>query len=65
MRPVSCPDDDRVIAYPADSTFDGQWTIQADGTVDINTYQIQTATIENIPWPIFELCRQWLRQKQR
>ena len=55
MRPVSCPDDDRAIVYPADSTFDGQWTIHNDGTVDINTYQIQTATIKNIPRPIPEL----------
>ncbi|KAI4160089.1 MAG: hypothetical protein LQ342_006040 [Letrouitia transgressa] len=55
MRPVSCPDDDRVIVYPADSTFDGQWTIQADGTVPIGTYQIQTASIKNIPWPISDL----------
>ena len=57
MRPVSCPDDDRVIDYSPDSTFDGQWTIQADGTVHINTYQIQTATIKNIPGPISELVR--------
>lgn len=55
MRPVSCPDDDRVIVYPADSTFDGRWTIQADGTIPINTYQIQTLDFKNIPWPISDL----------
>ena len=55
MRPVSCPKDDRVIVHPADSTFDGQWTIKPDGTVPIDTYQVQTQTIKNIPWPISEL----------
>lgn len=54
MRPISCPTDDRVIVYPADSTFDGAWTISS-GTVPINTYEIQTASIKGIDWPISDL----------
>ena len=54
-RPISAPNDDRVIIYPADSTFDGSWDIKPDGTVPIPTYQIQTATIKNLDWPIWAL----------
>lgn len=54
-RPVSCPQDDRVIVYPADSTFDGAWDIKHDGTVHIDTYQIQTAEIKGLDWPISAL----------
>ncbi|KAF2095884.1 hypothetical protein NA57DRAFT_78661 [Rhizodiscina lignyota] len=44
MRPVSCPDDDRVIVYPADSTFDGAWPVD-NGTV----------SIKGLDWPISAL----------
>ena len=54
-RPISAPDDDRVIVYPADSTFDGAWNILFNGTVPIPTYQIQTAEIKNLRWPIWAL----------
>src|SRR5436305_3184723 len=36
MRPISCPNDDRVIVYPADSTFDGAWPVSASGNVHID-----------------------------
>ena len=55
VRPVSGAKDDRVIVYPADSTFDGAWRITADGTVYIHTYEIQTQKLKNIPWPVKEL----------
>ncbi|KAL9608268.1 MAG: hypothetical protein Q9167_006892 [Letrouitia subvulpina] len=55
MRPVSCPDDDRVIVYPADSTFDGQWHIHPDGTVPINPDKIQMASFKNVPTRLIDL----------
>lgn len=55
MRPISCPTDDRIITYPADSTFNGAWPISPGGTVDINTYKMQTASCKGIDWPISAL----------
>ena len=57
MRPISRPEDDRVIVYPADSSFDGAWDISTGGTVHINTYQIQTASIKGTDWPISALLQ--------
>lgn len=55
MRPVSSPEDDKVIVCPADSVFDGVWDISNDNTMSIDTYQIQTAKIKNLDWPIHAL----------
>ena len=57
MRPISCPENDNVIVYPADSTFDGAWPIHSDGTVHIDTYEMQTASIKGIDWPINALLQ--------
>ncbi|KAF4635019.1 hypothetical protein G7Y89_g3074 [Cudoniella acicularis] len=44
-RPISAPGDDRVVVYPADSTFDGAWDID----------QKDLVTIKNLPWDIHSL----------
>ncbi|KAH8812180.1 phosphatidylserine decarboxylase-domain-containing protein [Xylogone sp. PMI_703] len=41
-RPLAGPNDNNVIVFPADSTFDGAWDIQANSHVNI----------KNIEWPI-------------
>lgn len=45
VRPISRPDDDKVIVYPADSTLDGAWDVSKDGTV----------SIKGLDWPFSAL----------
>ncbi|KAH6680762.1 phosphatidylserine decarboxylase-domain-containing protein [Halenospora varia] len=45
MRPISCPSDDRVVVYPADSTFDGAWGINQNDVV----------TIKGLSWSVNDL----------
>lgn len=56
-RPISSPDDDKVIVCPADATFNGKWDIGINGTVPINTYPIQTANVKLVDWPISALLQ--------
>ncbi|MCJ1259181.1 hypothetical protein MMC24_007017 [Lignoscripta atroalba] len=37
VRPIAAPDDPNVIVFPADSTFDDSWPVQADSMVNIKT----------------------------
>ncbi len=47
QRPVSLPDDDRVIVMPAESAYVGQW--------EINTAEEPSIVVKHIEWPIKEL----------
>lgn len=55
MRPISCPDDDSVVVYPADSMFDDASTIMADNIVSINEDQTNMVDTKTLQWPIQEL----------
>ena len=45
MRPISCPDDDSVVVYPADSTFNSAEPIDSSSNVKI----------KGLEWPIRDL----------
>ena len=65
MRPISNPDDDSVVVYPADSTFDGAWTIWDEdapsphepNTVSIATNVTASVEVKYLDWDIKELLR--------
>ncbi len=45
VRPISSPEDPNVVVFPADSTFDGAWTVDSGDEV----------TIKGLKWPISAL----------
>ncbi|KAK1222007.1 hypothetical protein PQX77_015186 [Marasmius sp. AFHP31] len=45
VRPIASPDDQRIIANPADCTFSGFWPVDENGQV----------TFKNVPWSISQL----------
>ncbi|KAI0363528.1 hypothetical protein BV20DRAFT_121520 [Pilatotrama ljubarskyi] len=44
LRPIDAPDDNTVIVSPTDSTFNGSWEVDSNGTT--------TFTSKGNPWPI-------------
>lgn len=54
MRPISCPGDDSVVVYPADSTFDGSWTIDDNNKVTIANTEPErnSVNVKGLEWPI-------------
>ncbi|KAF4467696.1 phosphatidylserine decarboxylase 2 [Fusarium albosuccineum] len=53
MRPITEPDNDRIIVYPADCTFDGE-------SLDPNMFSVERdglVYIKNVPWSIKSLLQ--------
>ncbi|KAF1846234.1 uncharacterized protein K460DRAFT_377501 [Cucurbitaria berberidis CBS 394.84] len=64
MRPISFPNDDSVVVYPADSTFKGAWPINdvnnpdhEPNTVTVDDTDNQTVTVKHIDWHIKDLLK--------
>jgi phosphatidylserine decarboxylase len=55
QRPVAQPDDPRVIAYPAESTFVGQWAIGTPVPAGEPMPAPASITVKHVEWPIPEL----------
>ena len=53
QRPLAQPDDDRVICFPAESTFVGQWAIST--AVGAPMPAAPSIVVKHIEWPIPEL----------
>lgn len=52
-RPVAQADDDRVIVFPAESTFVGQWTVSTASPPPLELKP--SVVVKHIPWAIEEL----------
>ncbi|CAO2648712.1 Nn.00g096610.m01.CDS01 [Neocucurbitaria sp. VM-36] len=64
MRPISSPDDDSVVVYPADSTFKGAWPINdannpehEPNTITVDSRENQTVNLKHIDWHIEDLLK--------
>jgi phosphatidylserine decarboxylase len=55
LRPVASPNDDRVIVFPAESTFVGQWAISTRVGEPLPTPP--SIVVKHIDWPIEELLK--------
>jgi len=55
LRPVAAADDDRVIAFPAESTFVGQWAISTP--VGAPLFSPPSIVVKHVEWPIEELLK--------
>jgi len=55
QRPVAQPDDPRIIAFPAESTFVGQWAITTPVEEPIRAEA--SIVVKHIEWPITELLK--------
>ena len=55
QRPVAQPDDDRVITFPAESTFVGQWTVTTP--VGEPMPAESSIVVKHVEWPIPELLK--------
>jgi phosphatidylserine decarboxylase len=58
QRPVAQPDDDRVITFPAESTFVGQWAISTLVPVGQPMPAPPCIVVKHVRWPIPELLRE-------
>ena len=47
VRPIDSPEEPNVVIFPADSTFDGSWSVDNRDVV----------TIKSLPWPISALLK--------
>lgn len=53
QRPVAQPDNDRIVCFPAESTFVGQWAISTPAPAPM---PLESAiTVKHVQWPIHEL----------
>lgn len=57
QRPVAQPDNDRVITYPAESTYVGQWAISTPVSKNEPLPQESSIVVKHIEWPIPELLK--------
>ncbi len=57
QRPVAQPDDPRVIVYPAESTFVGQWAISTPVPEGEPMPAGPCITVKHVEWPIPELLQ--------
>ena len=55
QRPVAQPDDPRVIAFPAESTFVGQWAITTPAGEPMPAESL--IVVKHVEWPITELLK--------
>jgi phosphatidylserine decarboxylase len=57
QRPVAQPVDDRVIAFPAESTFAGQWAISTPVPEGEPMAAPSSIVVKHVEWPIPELLK--------
>ena len=57
QRPVAQPDNDRIITFPAESTFVGQWAISTPVSKDEPLPHASSIVVKHIEWPIPELLK--------
>ena len=57
QRPVAQPDNERVIAFPAESTFVGQWAISTPVPPGEPMPSQPCIVVKHVPWPIPELLK--------
>lgn len=55
LRPVASRDDDRVVVFPAESTFVGQWAISTEAGPPLPAPP--SIVVKHIEWPIDELLQ--------
>ncbi len=55
QRPVAQPDNDRVIAFPAESTFVGQWAVSTEAGAPLPSRP--SIVVKHIEWSIAELLQ--------
>lgn len=55
QRPVSQPDDDRIITFPAESTFVGQWPVSTRVPEGQPMPAPPSVVVKHVAWPITEL----------
>jgi phosphatidylserine decarboxylase len=55
QRPIAQPDDDRVVAFPAESTFVGQWAVSTAVSAPIKAGP--SIVVKHVEWPIPELLK--------
>ncbi len=55
QRPVAQPDDPRVIVFPAESTFVGQWAVTTPAGEPMPTES--SIVVKHVEWPIRELLK--------
>lgn len=57
QRPVARPDDDRVITFPAESTFVGQWPVSTRVPKGEPLPAPPSIVVKHVEWPIPELLK--------
>jgi phosphatidylserine decarboxylase len=57
QRPVARPDDDRVIVFPAESTFVGQWAVTTPVPEGEPMQAPSSIVVKHVEWPIPELLK--------
>ncbi len=57
QRPVAQPDNERVITFPAESTFVGQWAVSTRVPKGEPLPQEPSITVKHVQWPITELLK--------
>lgn len=57
QRPVASPDDPRVVVFPAESTFVGQWAINTPVPASEPMPAESSIVVKNVEWPIPELLK--------
>jgi phosphatidylserine decarboxylase len=57
QRPVAQPEDDRVITFPAESTFVGQWAITTPVPAGEPMPAESSIVVKHVEWPIPELLQ--------
>lgn len=55
QRPIAQPENDRVIVFPAESTFVGQWTITTE--IKEPYKALPSIVVKHVEWPIKELLK--------
>ncbi len=57
QRPVAQPEDDRIVAFPAESTYVGQWAITSPVPAGEPLPSESSIVVKHIEWPIPELLK--------
>ncbi len=57
QRPVAQPDDPRIIVFPAESTYVGQWAVTTPVPDDQPMPSQSSIVVKHVEWPISELLK--------
>ncbi len=57
QRPVAQPDDPRIIVFPAESTYVGQWAVTTPVKADQPMPSDSSIVVKHVEWPIPELLK--------